>query len=687
MHMIPIPLASALFLCLFTFVAGAEPVDPRSGMVPPSQPCRIGAPDVPSDWTDIDRWAWTEICEGRPADFNSLLGDKFEPTNPAHQDKWSDERRMLGPRFLETIFLYEPFRSAIPHRGVHINGAIFRHVIDLQNGEINRPMILKHSAFNLPMRLDHVTTSSVVVFDGSKFADKLRMSAVTVRSNLFMREQAEFDEMTLIGADIGGQLDMSGSMFRGKLTMDSLSVGTNLFMRGQAEFQEVNLRGADIGGQISMDGSTFQGKLTMGSVSVGESLLMGKQAEFQEVDLIGADIGGQLNVGGSRFRKKLTMDSLLVGGNLFMGEQAEFQEVSLKAAEIGGQIDMSGSTFQGKLAMDSVSVGEALFMDERAEFQEVRLVGAKIGGNLSTVGSRFQGNLIMDSISVGQSIFIRAQGESRAVLQEVDLTFSDIGGSLVARGAELWKLNLTGAHVNNDLVLGSPEGTVTWTASKDRGNEPNPPRLTLQNTTVGALQDNKASWPSELQLELEGFTYGRLGGLQASGKEMPHQRGSDWYVAWLARDQSYSPQPYRHLARILNTSGHRGMANDILFASRERERAESGPGEFKWWVLSALQFTIGYGYGWRYFWALVWVAFFTLLGTGILCWRKQPHDKGEKLGFWYSLDMLLPIIRLREKHYEVDLSSKCVRRYFYCHKVIGYVLVFFVIAGLTGLTE
>ena len=687
MDIIPIPLASAMFLCLFTFVTRAEAVDPRSGMVPPGQPCRVGAPDVPSDWTDIDRWVWKEICEGRAADFNSLLGDKFEPTDPAHQDKWSDERRMLGPRFLETIFLYEPFRSAIPHSGVHINGAIFRHVINLQNGEINRPMILKHSAFKLPFRLDHVTTSSVVVFDGSKFTDKLGMNSVTVRANLLIRKQAEFQEVDLTGADIGGQIDMSGSTFQGKLTMDSVSVGANLFMREQAEFQEVNLRGADIGGQISMGGSTFQGKLTMDSVSVGESLLMGEQAEFQEVNLIGADIGGQIDMSGSTFQGKLTMDSVSVGANLFMHEQAEFQEVNLIGASIGGQLNMSGSTFQGKLTMDSISVDEGLFMDRQAEFQEVRLVGAKIGGNLSMDGSRFQDKLIMDSISVGQSIFMWAQDKSQAELQEVDLTFSHIGGSLDARGAELWKLNLTGAQVDDDLLLGSPEATVTWTVSKDKGNEPNPPRLTLQNTTIGALQDNEASWPSELQLELEGFTYGRLGGLQAGGKEMPHQRGSDWYITWLARDQSYSPQPYQHLARILNASGHEGMANDILFASHERERAESGPGELKWWVLSALQFTIGYGYGWRYFGALGWVAFFTLLGTGILCWKKEPHDKGEKLGFWYSLDMLLPIIRLREKHYEVDLSNKCARRYFYCHKVIGYLLVFFVIAGLTGLTE
>ena len=78
---------------------------------------------------------------------------------------------------------------------------------------------------------------------------------------------------------------------------------------------------------------------------------------------------------------------------------------------------------------------------------------------------------------------------------------------------------------------------------------------------------------------------------------------------------------------------------------------------------------------------------FTVLGTGILRLKEERLDNGKKLGFWYSLDMLLPIVRLREKHYEADLSNEWVRYYFFGHKVVGYVLVFFVLAGMTGLTE
>jgi hypothetical protein len=71
-------------------------------------------------------------------------------------------------------------------------------------------------------------------------------------------------------------------------------------------------------------------------------------------------------------------------------------------------------------------------------------------------------------------------------------------------------------------------------------------------------------------------------------------------------------------------------------------------------------------------------------------------------GFWFSFDYLLPVIRLREDHYkEVALASIAqarfpylgvqlsipVRGYFYFHQIVGYILVFFLIAALSGIIE
>jgi hypothetical protein len=48
--------------------------------------------------------------------------------------------------------------------------------------------------------------------------------------------------------------------------------------------------------------------------------------------------------------------------------------------------------------------------------------------------------------------------------------------------------------------------------------------------------------------------------------------------------------------------------------------------------------------------------------------------------------MLLPIVKLREYHYSVDLKG-WARYYFYVHKLMGYVLASFLIAGIAGLTK
>ena len=61
----------------------------------------------------------------------------------------------------------------------------------------------------------------------------------------------------------------------------------------------------------------------------------------------------------------------------------------------------------------------------------------------------------------------------------------------------------------------------------------------------------------------------------------------------------------------------------------------------------------------------------------------MPHIRDSAA---YSFDMLLPIIRLRDRHYQIDLQT-WARYYFYAHKIIGFAIASFLIAGLSGLTK
>ena len=92
------------------------------------------------------------------------------------------------------------------------------------------------------------------------------------------------------------------------------------------------------------------------------------------------------------------------------------------------------------------------------------------------------------------------------------------------------------------------------------------------------------------------------------------------------------------------------------------------------------------GYGYRVHWAAAWVALVWLLGIVVLALSGENKRNNIPWGFSYSLDMLLPVIKLRDKHYDIDLDG-WARYYFYAHKLAGYVLVGFLIAGLSGLTR
>ena len=75
-----------------------------------------------------------------------------------------------------------------------------------------------------------------------------------------------------------------------------------------------------------------------------------------------------------------------------------------------------------------------------------------------------------------------------------------------------------------------------------------------------------------------------------------------------------------------------------------------------------------------------------MAGAIVLRVSGEGRRNGMPYGLTYSIDMLLPIIELRKKHSDIDLQG-WPRYYFYGQKIRGWVLVSFLIAGLSGLTE
>jgi hypothetical protein len=296
------------------------------------------------------------------------------------------------------------------------------------------------------------------------------------------------------------------------------------------------------------------------------------------------------------------------------------------------------------------------------------------------------------------------------------MIFARWGANLDISNSEFVEFDLSGTRIEGELRLGSYyHGMTRWRKGDIL-------QLNLRNVHVGALQDKRQrvgrhpenrrwwplfgnrkrlekwedAWPEQLQLD--GFTYDRLGGFGGNSEvDSPdtdinmQSRDVNWYINWLARDRSYTPQPYEQLARAFRAAGEPTKADRILYESRGRARIEAWRERnyAAWLGSSFLDWTIGYGLGTRYFRALLWVIAFTAVGTGLLYFFGHPHDGFAQGGLpariVYSLDQLLPIVEF-EKFDKVVLA-RGVAYYFYLQKLVGWALGSFLVAGLAGLTQ
>ena len=721
-----------------------------------------------------ERWVWERLRAGEVADLglhcalrrDAEAGDanlSSEPIalsasagNGTMEDdaRWRDSCRQVSARFLEWLLTGPQWRVAPTHRGVWIVGARVADRVDLTNAEVKAEVGLARSRFEAEILLDRARFEGLLSLYGSAFLQGLRGNALRVDGDIQLDEGAliRAGGLDLGGARVGGYLSMSASRFEAGVTADSMRVGGSMFMSSATVVTggEMRLVRAQIGGNLDMSGSRFEAGVNGNSLRVRGSMFSrnGTVVTGGEISLIAANIAGNLDMSGSRFEAGVNANALRVEGMMFVrdgtivrggalnlvavkiGGSLEMDgsrfeagvdgnslrvdgylrlgaraivtggELNLVAASVGSIVDMSGSRFEAGVNGNSLRVGGSLFLNDGTVVsgKELALVNASIGSNLEMSGSRFEAGVDGGRLRVGDSLFLRhSTFEDR-----VEITNAEVGSLLDLANATFAVLDLSGTEVKGDLRLAWEDAYYPrWTGSRP---------LILRNTRVAALQDGDGAWPNVL--DLQGFTYERLGGAAGAGQVEMLRREGERYAAWLARDPAITPQPYRHLASLLRSAGERDKADAILVAYRDRERAEAwrkcGESVTAWWHwglalkgaecreaawLSILRATIGYGIGdgpFRIFW---WVLIFTVLGAVVLCFVKPPGPRGLMWSFGASLDHLLPIIHLNKEFDDYFDDPKRERlygwqlAYFAGHALVGYLLASFLVAGLAGLTQ
>jgi hypothetical protein len=249
---------------------------------------------------------------------------------------------------------------------------------------------------------------------------------------------------------------------------------------------------------------------------------------------------------------------------------------------------------------------------------------------------------------------------------EVRLPGAQLGGLLNCDDARLRNparvaFNLEGASVADELSLKptTVEGIVN-----------------LTNARVGSYQDDKARWPSKLQLD--GFVYASISRTVTLSDRL------DWLKL---NDRGYSPQIYDQLAEVYRRAGLEEDARKVSIAKQQARRSGlTLPG--KLWN-TVLEFTVGYGY--RTSRALVWLVVLLLIGTLVFEAAHSGHF-GRLSGprqfpfqsFFLTLDLLLPVINLhqRESWIAQDFIAESL---IFIWAAAGWILTTAVVLSLSGI--
>ncbi|GIJ49161.1 hypothetical protein Val02_60470 [Virgisporangium aliadipatigenens] len=383
---------------------------------------------------------------------------------------------------------------------------------------------------------------------------------------------------------------------------------------------------------------------------------------------------------------------------LLTGEARPRAALRLRNARITGRLDLRHAEITAPVSIVDCVFAEAPELSE-ARAPNLLLSGCTLPG-LNARLLELRGDLrLRDCTVTGPVVLSAAQIGGDADLDGTTITVRPaetnglalvaeriaVAGSLLARygftadgGVALLharvdnQLNFMGATLRADdqvaaLHLGGARAGSVWLtfAAPPQG------RLQLAGLDADTLFDDPDTWPSTV--DLIGCRYRMLIGRRPAprGAPAPDQEVSvRTRLEWLRRESvGFVPQPYEQLADFYRRSGRDADARRVLLARNRRHRATLGPaGRAAGYVADAL---VGYGY--RTWYAALWLAGLWGLGTLALRREKEPP--------LLALDLLLPVINLgRDDTWRPSGTTAWVSALLV---ISGWILTTAVVAGLT----
>jgi hypothetical protein len=439
-------------------------------------------------------------------------------------------------------------------------------------------------------------------------------------------------EVRLIGARIGGSLDLAGAHFESPLTGLALDHGEaviegSVFLiddksgRRPLVHGRVDMGRARIGGQFLVRNATLEAtdgvpvggaysRARVGGTAVSAPrLTVGAELTLEGAcrvtggidlsmsELSSVTIGSECSLQApGRTALDLTTAELL--SNLTLGHGATVEGTTrLTNARIHGRFTLSGASLS-EPAGGTLIAAQGVLLDGGIDLEDLHAIGGRLRFSASALGSiTADGAQLLNPGGITLSLHQATVKGSVALVEGfksdglVDLSRSTIEGRLECDGGTFTcpgpgRRNEYG-HAIEAISATIRGGIYMASASISAG-------VDFTNAATTFLVDDPGSWPS--RFIISGFTYDRFDQPRDNGTSLAWDHAAR--CAWLSRQVSYDAGPYEQAARVFRQHGYTPGARAILIEQRRHaRRAING----KWAAPrraldAAFDITVSYGY-------------------------------------------------------------------------------------------
>jgi hypothetical protein len=366
-------------------------------------------------------------------------------------------------------------------------------------------------------------------------------------------------------------------------------------------------------------------------------------------------------------------------------------DVDFSRSHFTGGLSLAGSTFHGISAFRHMEVGDDLVLrtttfEKSADFTETTVNGTFYLDGSKFLNSAKDSDLAdFDSIVVkGTLTFLGANSERVLAMPEIQTR------NLVLGGLQAPKLDLSGGLIQNDLkatpfkvddiVFDSLKVSGFSYLQYDRSAQLSN-SLDFRGTSFGTLQMELPGNVAKANAKMDGMTY----------QELRADEGVDSWASLsdLLAISPYSADPYLRLEAFLRSHGLDEAANDTLVSRMRRERKTLSYISFNFWWSLVQDLLVRYGS--RPLRPVIVCLVLILIGTFMFNRRKDMELQDPKAPdryyspFWYSVDLLFPVIDLQFKNVWMPRQDwRWGRIYAQVHRVLGWIFTTLALATLHG---